>query len=133
MADVKSEPPSKPETELKVPNAKPKEDEALGRYYLLEDTDDHGYIFVTATELDRYFDLIHVDGWPELTARVNLNKDHRCTKIGRDGPFPLCNCERFDSWICNRSFRHVKGALPFGPGIFDRPIVILGILPLLWR
>jgi len=127
MSDAKTEELSETcDTESVQPEA------SLKRYYLLEDDDDHNYIFVTPTELDLYFDLEKQDGISSLVAVVNLDKNHNCSKIGRDGPYPRCTCERFDSWICNRSFRHAKGTLPFCPGAFDKPIVLVGILPFAW-
>ena len=61
------------------------------------------YMF-PSDDIDRYFD---VDG---QAVRVNLKKEHGCTL----GTGFKCNCERWDSYLCNHMFNHVKSGLGFG-------------------
>lgn len=104
----------------------------LQAYYMLLTSDGLGKIFVTQAELDKFFDIKTEKYISTPIAHVNLNKPHDCCKIGRDGVYPTCTCERFDSWMFNRHFTHVKGNLPFGPGTFATPIILLGVLHVDW-
>ena len=79
-------------------------------------------LMIPEAEFNLYFDKVS-----EYQCKVNHDKPHGCRKLTRPANevHPRCNCERWDSFICNHELNHAKSNYSYG--IFNENINIVAI------
>lgn len=133
MTTKEKEIPIKEEVKETKEEKEAKEWKETTGYYLVMRAELEFFLF-SETEFAMYFDLDDREG----TAKLNLSK-HECSKVEdleggnrftSKGRF-LCDCHRWDSWLCNHNVNHAKSTAVAGYfGKYTPPLKLLGMLHL---